>query len=360
MAHELPQLRRRRRRAGRRPHRRHRGQRPGEDQPARGDRLRQHHPVVPGGDRRRAGAPSAPSRRSSGSRAERGGRAVPHRSRAPAAGPRPDPAQPAAGGPGPRPARGADRLGVHPRRPGRRQGRSVRAPPVPRRPAGVAASPPRQPAQRRRAHPAPEERAAEAGAGIEQRRRADRPSTCGTSSSSAAGEALGHRTGRPPWSRSSPWSRRPTARSPIDRSPRRCDSPTTRRGASTGLADGARGGQDRRAAPGRLPRGTAPRRRRSSPSTSSRAAPMPPRASSGRSPSRCGSAPTAWSPSRVGVTPVLLLDDIFSELDPAPFRRAAGPPARPARRCSPLPDPSRRAPARSHAGRARRAVTPAD
>ena len=40
------------------------------------------------------------------------------------------------------------------------------------------------------------------------------------------------------------------------------------------------------------------------------------RASSGRWPWRCGWRPTGWSPTAIGAPPVLLLDDVFSELDP--------------------------------------------
>ena len=41
------------------------------------------------------------------------------------------------------------------------------------------------------------------------------------------------------------------------------------------------------------------------------------RASSGRWRWPCASPATNWSPSEIGSAPILLLDDVFSELDPA-------------------------------------------
>ena len=69
-----------------------------------------------------------------------------------------------------------------------------------------------------------------------------------------------------------------------------------------------------------------------SPSAGCRPAPTPPRASSGRWPWPCAWPPTAWWPTPSATPPVLLLDDVFSELDPG---RSRGPPRPPPARPGP-------------------------
>ena len=118
-------------------HRVHRPQRPGQDQPGRGDRLPVPARLAPGRHRRAAG----PGRRRAGGgpggrgarRADRGarGRAQP--------GPRqPGPGQPVAAAPRPRAGRPGAHGGLLARGPHPGQGRPVRPAPVPRRPAGAA------------------------------------------------------------------------------------------------------------------------------------------------------------------------------------------------------------------------------
>ena len=113
-----------------------RPQRPGQDQPRRGDRLPLPADLAPGGRRRAAGAPRGRAgRRPRGGGARRtpcgaGGRDQP--------GPvQPRSDQPVAVAEGARPARPGAHGGVLPRGPGPGQGRPDRAPPVRRRPAGL-------------------------------------------------------------------------------------------------------------------------------------------------------------------------------------------------------------------------------
>jgi DNA replication and repair protein RecF len=71
----------------------------------------------------------------------------------------------------------------------------------------------------------------------------------------------------------------------------------------------------RRRAPRRVDGRPASRRRRAVRSTACRRARMRRRGSSARSRSRCGSPRTGWWPRSTGSAPVLVLDDVLSELD---------------------------------------------
>ena len=128
------------------------------------------------------------------------------------------------------------------------------------------------------------------------------------------GERAGRRCGsglvERVWSR---WWPRPTATSPAGGG-----GVAALRGAvaEQGLAAALVAARRRRAATGRDPGRSPPRRRRPSGWTSCRRAPTPRRASNGRWRWPCGWRRTGpWSTSTAS-PPVLLLDDVFSELDP--------------------------------------------
>ena len=153
------------------------------------------------------------------------------------------------------------------------------------------------------------------------------PSTCGTPS---------WPTPATPWPRPGPswstgWSRRwprptPSVAGPSAGASRRgLRGPVARRRAGRGPGRGPRRG----AAPGRVPGRPPPRRPVAAHRRPCPPAPTPPRASSARLALALRLAAHAWSP-RPRRAPVLLLDDVFSELDPGRTEALlAPPPARP-------------------------------
>ena len=179
---------------------------------------------------------------------------------------------------------------------------------------------------RRRAGPAAAQRAAEAGRRPARPPTVAPPSTCGTPSSAAAGEALG-RGPRRRWSA----DLRPTLAAGLRRGGRRAE-PT-----STSRYDAAVAGR-RRAWPPRWPRRGATTLRRGV----SLVGPhrdelelaldgLPARTHASQGEQRSLALALRLAAHRLvtdaaGTPPVLLLDDVFSELDPDRSARAAGPP----------------------------------
>ena len=86
--------------------------------------------------------------------------------------------------------------------------------------------------------------------------------------------------------------------------------------AGRGPGRGPGGGPDATSCGGASPWSARTATSWSSTSTACRRGPTPRRASSGRWRSPCGWPPTGWSPTPPDRRPILLLDDVFSELDP--------------------------------------------
>ena len=227
----LPVLRDRRRRARRRRHGVRRAQRPGQDQPRRGHRLPLPADLAPGRHRRAAG----PGRLRAGG--DPGGRRQGGPDRRARGRDQPRPGQPRPGQqvgapPHPRPGRPGAHRGLLARGPRAGQGRPVRAPPLPRRPAGAAHAAARRPARRLR----PGAQAAQLAAQDDARRAArrsattstpPRPSRSGTSSSPSTAPSCSRRGSR--WSTTcGPTSARPTRPWPAGRRARTPSSSTCR------------------------------------------------------------------------------------------------------------------------------------
>ena len=226
--------------------------------------------------------------------------------------PEPHAGQPPARAPGPRrPGVPAGRR-VLPRRPGAGQGRAGGAAPLPRRPAGGPRPPQRGRPVRPGAHPAPAVRPAQAVRRSAEPRGGGHPRRVGRPPHHhrrGPGRRPG-RAGRATWARRWP---RPTATWPAGE--------RWRLRLRAGLARGRAAGRPPRASVatscGAASAWSAPTATSStSPSTGSRPAPTRRRASSAAWPWPSAWPAPGWWPRPWTPPPLLLLDDVFSELDP--------------------------------------------